>query len=81
MERAMIAEQVFDLICETAGTERAILNETTSQSDLGIDSILMIDLMLTIESRLGITFKSLDLPRNPTIGDIIAMIESEMDVA
>lgn len=78
MERKVIAERVFDLVSENIGAERSGLTEGTSQSDLGIDSILMVDLMLTIEDRFGFTFKSLEMPKNPTIGDIVTMIEREL---
>ena len=78
MERTIIVGTVFDAIHESLGIDKSTITETTSQAELGIDSILMVDLMLTLEDRLEFSFKSLDLPKNPTIGDIVSMIEKEM---
>ncbi|TXI48980.1 MAG: acyl carrier protein [Lysobacter sp.] len=78
MKRAEIVETVLALIQENMGIDRSSLSEATSQTDLGVDSILMVDLMLALEDRLEFSFKSLDLPKNPTIGDIVAMVEKEI---
>jgi acyl carrier protein len=78
MERSTIADVVFEMISRNLGADRSVLTEETSQKDLGIDSILMIDLMLALEDRLEFSFKSLEMPRNPTIGDIISMVENEI---
>lgn len=77
MERTKIAETVFDMISQNIGIETSMLTEATSQSELGIDSILLIDLMLALEDRLEFSFTSLEMPKNPTIGNIIGMIEKE----
>lgn len=78
MKRAEIVETVLALIQENMGIDRSSLSEATSQTDLGVDSILMVDLMLALEDRLEFSFKSLDLPKNPTIGDIVAIVEKEI---
>lgn len=78
MKRAEIVETVLALIQENMGIDRSNLTEATSQADLGVDSILMVDLMLALEDRLGFSFKSLDMPKNPTVGDIVAMVEKEI---
>lgn len=81
MDRSSIADAVFDSICQNLGADRSTLSEATTQTDLGIDSILMIDLMLALEDRLDFSFKSLEMPKNPTIGDIIRMVENELAAA
>lgn len=78
MKRAEIVETVLALIQENMGIDRSNLTEATSQTDLGVDSILMVDLMLALEDRLDFSFKSLDMPKNPTVGDIVAMVEKEI---
>ena len=81
MKRTEIVDAVLELIHENMGIDRANLAESTSQSDLGVDSILMVDLMLALEDRLDFSFKSLDMPKNPTIADIVAMVEKELSSA
>jgi acyl carrier protein len=78
MERTKILEVVFDMISKNIGTDISTLTEATSQIDLGIDSILLIDLMLALEDRLEFSFKNLEMPKNPTVGNIVDMIEKEM---
>ena len=50
----------------------------TKIRDVNVDSIHMVDLMLDIESDLGFTFKSMDLPRDATLGDIVDLIQASM---
>lgn len=81
MKRTEIVDTVMDMIHENMGIDRSTLSESTSQTDLGVDSILMVDLMLALEDRLGFSFKSLDMPKNPTIADIVSMVEKELSSA
>ena len=78
MERTKIAETVFSMIGQNTGIDVTTFTEGTSQNELGIDSILLIDLMLALEDRLEFSFTSLEMPKNPTIGNIVDMIEKEM---
>ncbi len=78
MKRTEIVDTVLETIQDNMGIDRANLTEATSQTDLGVDSILMVDLMLALEDRLNFSFKSLDMPKNPTIADIVSMIEKEL---
>lgn len=81
MKKTEIVDTVMDMIHESMGIDRSTLTESTSQTDLGVDSILMVDLMLALEDRLEFSFKSLDMPKNPTIADIVSMIEKELSSA
>jgi acyl carrier protein len=78
MERTKITETVLKMVNQNTGIDISKLSEATSQIDLGIDSILLIDLMLALEDGLEFSFSSLEMPRNPTIGNIVDMIEKEM---
>lgn len=78
MEREAIFELVKELVVEKAGVAPSQLTVETSQSDIGIDSIHMVDIMMDIEERLGITLKNFDLVRNPTLGDIVDLIQAHI---
>ena len=78
MERTKITEMVLAMVNQNTGIDISKLSEATSQIDLGIDSILLIDLMLALEDRLEFSFSSLEMPKNPTIGNIVDMIKKEM---
>ena len=43
--------------------------------ELGIDSIMMLDIMLEIEDRLNVKLKDLSMPSNPRLSDIVTLIE------
>lgn len=50
----------------------------TTQSDLGIDSLLMVDLFMDVEEIFGvrIDIESGSLPRNPSIRDIVSIVQT-----
>lgn len=78
MDRSEIFESLKELVAERFDLKRETLTLSTTQKDLGIDSILMVDLMMDVEERLGVTFKNLDLVQNPTLGDIVSLVEANI---
>ena len=50
------------------------IDGSTRPADLGIDSILMVGLMLDIESELGFSFDMMDLPKNPSLYEICDLV-------
>jgi acyl carrier protein len=81
MERDAIFEVVRDLAAEKAEIDPGTITVETTQGDLGIDSIIMVDIMMDLEERLGIRMEDLKLPRNPSIGDIVGQIEANIGAA
>ena len=78
MERQEILERLKALIHERFGIDPAGLTGATTQAEIGIDSLLMVDMMLDVETELGFTFESMDLPRNPNLDTIVALVEQNM---
>ena len=78
MDRSEIFESLKELVAERFDLRRETLTLSTTQKDLGIDSILMVDLMMDVEERLGVTFKNLDLVQNPSLGDIVSLVEANI---
>ena len=76
MRKTSIFETLCDLVVERYGDPAAPLTPATRQSDLAIDSILMLDLLMDIEDRFGFRFRSMDLPRGPALSDLVALLES-----
>ena len=81
MDREFILDNLKSLISESFEVDAASLTPETTQADLGIDSILMVDLMMNVEERLDVTLKNLDLPRNPSLNDIVDLIEANNGAA
>ena len=78
MQRVEIFDSLTTLIAKKFDLNGAELTPETRQSDLGIDSIIMVDLMMDVEERLDVTFKTLELPKNPSLNDIVNLVEANM---
>lgn len=76
MER--VKTMVVDFFVERFELPRARLLGETPLRELGLDSIMMLDVMLEVEDRLGIKLRDLAMPANPTIDDIAALIERNL---
>ena len=78
MERQEILEYLKAMLHERFGTDPATLSGNTTQQEIGIDSLLMVDMMLDIETGLGLTFESMDIPRNPNLDAIVDLVERNL---
>ena len=73
--RAEIVRRLFK-VADTKLTAEKITNATSLREDLGINSMLLIDLALDLEEYLGIAIENDDLSRIQTVGDLFETIES-----
>jgi len=78
MERHEILEYLKTMLHERFGVDPTTFSGSTTQQEIGIDSLLMVDMMLDVETGLGFTFQSMDLPRNPNLDAIVDLIERNM---
>lgn len=78
MNDKQIYERLAALISSRFDVPASSLTKETRQKDLGIDSILLVDLMLDIETELDFVFESIDLPNNPSLGEIVALIRHNL---
>jgi len=56
------------------------LTDESSLRDVGLDSILLLDVMLEVEDRLDVKLRDLSMPSNPKFKDVIALIHRNMAV-
>ena len=72
----MINDKVIEILAELSGTENISL-ENHLQNDLGLDSMLMVTLLLDIEEKFEIELNESDM--NPfdlnTVQDVIFLVE------
>jgi len=54
------------------------IRDDSSLRDLGLDSMLLLDIMLEMENRLNVKLKDLAMPANPSLQDVAALIERNM---
>lgn len=61
----------FDITAETANPNRPL-------AELGLDSMMMLDVMIEFEDRLGIKLTDMSLPRDASLQDVAALIERHL---
>lgn len=47
--------------------------------DLGLDSMLVLDVIMDAEDQLGTKLDDLTIPRDATLDDVVAMIQRNLD--
>lgn len=72
---------VQDFLAERFELDRSRLQGNASLRELGLDSIILLDVLLDVEDRLGVKLKDLAMPANPTIADIVTLIERNVAAA
>jgi acyl carrier protein len=81
IEPEHIASVVKNFLFERFDIPVDRLTDESSLRDLGLDSILMLDIMLEVEDRLGIKLRDLSMPSNPKFKDVIALIKRNMAIS
>lgn len=74
MNKQQVMEHLKRVLQKQFQIDDISLTPDTRQSDIGIDSILMVNLMLDLENELGFSFDVMDLPKNPSLGDICDLV-------
>ena len=78
LETGRVKAMVVDFLVERFELPRERLLDETPLRELGLDSIMMLDVMLDVEDRLGVKLRDLAMPANPKIDDITALIERNL---
>ena len=78
MENPVIQRRLTEMLQERVGSTEVPITAQTRLQELGIDSIIQVDIMLDLESELDFTFKSMNLPRDPTVAQIVQLIDDAM---
>jgi len=71
MESVQIESAVKQFLAERFDIAPERLTEHASMRDLGMDSMMMLEVMLEVEDRFGIKLKDLSMPPNPTLRDVV----------
>ncbi|MCQ2499163.1 MAG: acyl carrier protein [Lachnospiraceae bacterium] len=71
-------EKVKEIMEEKLGIDGAQVTEATSfKEDLGVDSLDLFELVMTLEEEFGIEIPSEDLENITTVGAVIEYIENK----
>ena len=74
MDRSKILELLKSLLKEKYDVAPESLSGASRQDDISLDSMTMVDLMMDIETALDIQFPDLNLPKNPSLDEIVELI-------
>ncbi len=74
MDRNKILELLKSLLKDKYDVDPGSLSGASRQDDIGLDSMTMVDLMMDIETALDIQFPDLNLPKNPSLDEIVDLI-------
>jgi acyl carrier protein len=66
---------IKEFLGERFDIPRERITDDTSIRDVGLDSMMMLEVMLELEDRLGVKLKDLSMPANPTLRDVVALVE------
>ena len=69
-----IADQVFDIVAQHGGIDRATLTPESTLKELGVDSLEAIETIFDVEERFNISFPNQD--PNLDSGTLAGLIES-----
>lgn len=83
MERIDILKTLKDIIKKTCPKKNIDLDKVTEEyslkEDLGLDSIEVIVIALSIENEFGIEFSDYDVNTFKTVGNVITYIKEKLD--
>jgi len=68
-------ETVKEILSEKVDISK--LKEDDLLTDLGLDSLDLVEVMLTIEDRLGVEFTSEEIANLSTLKDVVQLIETK----
>jgi acyl carrier protein len=77
MTRSPNEERAIAALCELCSVERSSLrDEAELVADLGLDSIVTLDLLMTLEEELDREISEVEAAELVTVGDILAFVRS-----
>lgn len=72
-------ERVVAVICTKLGTKPAEAEDSANvQSDLGADSLDVVELAMGVEDEFNITIPDDDINKLKTVGDIVNYVEAKL---
>jgi acyl carrier protein len=63
----------FDIPVDTATPEASL-------RDIGLDSMMVLDVIMEVEDQLGVKLNDVALPREATLGDVVSLVQRNLEV-
>lgn len=78
MDDTDILNKIRTSLIERFGLDPSQLVADAHLRDLGADSMHILEIMLDLETELGVSLSDLTLPPNPTLGEVAAVISKNL---
>ncbi len=75
LDRAGILSMLQEFLSERFDIPPESAKPALPLRELGLDSMMMLDVMLEFEDRLSIKLADMSMPRDATLDDVVALIE------
>lgn len=66
-------DERFDIPAATATTGASL-------REIGLDSMMVLDVIMEVEDRLGVKLDDVALPRDATLGDVVGLVERNLGI-
>lgn len=73
-----IIKKIKDIVLSTFNIDLSDKPDTMPIGDLGLDSMGILDVIMSLEDVIGQNLKNIDLPKNPTLRDVANMVIKNM---
>lgn len=74
LTESSIIQKIKSIVHETFDIDLSDKPDTTVISELGLDSMAILDVIMTLEDELGQGLKNIELPKKPTLHDVARMV-------
>lgn len=82
MQNTWTTEQIIDeikkIVKETFDIDLADKDGATKIADLGLDSMGVLDVIMSLEDLTGRKFNEIALPKNPSLEEVAAFVVAEL---
>ncbi len=72
-------EEIRHILAEKTNTDQ--IDDNLSLKELGLDSLDVVDMCLSLEEKYGVTFETEELSGLKTVGDLFAVLGKKLDSA
>ena len=69
-----IIEAIKNIVQEAFDIDMGDAPPSTQIRDSGLDSMALLDVVMSLEDLVGQKIKNIDLPKNPSLQDVAAMV-------
>jgi acyl carrier protein len=73
-----ISDMIIEIIAKEFDIDQSTISESATLDELGLDSPRLLELVLAIEEKFGLTIQDGVLTRDHTVGEVIAYVQKRV---